>query len=84
MAVEQTKKQIFFKCLSFLYKVCIAANGVASFTNPVSAVITGIVTIASVISASVSDKNAVPVMKLINTVAINIDKAENNLEKNTY
>lgn len=84
MDVKQTKKQIFFECLSFLYKVCIAVNGVASFTNPVSATITGIVTIASVISSSVSDKNVMSVMKLINTVAINIDKAENNPQKNTY
>ena len=84
MGIKQTKKQIFFKCLSFLYKICVAANGAASFTNPISAAITGIVTIASVISASVSDKNAKPIMKLINTVAVNIDKAENNPTKNTY
>tara|TARA_B110000211_G_scaffold234725_1_gene305888 strand:+ start:4448 stop:4702 length:255 start_codon:yes stop_codon:yes gene_type:complete len=84
MEVKQTTTQIFFKYLSFVYKLCIAVNGAASFTNPISAVVTSVVALSSVISSSVSDNNSKPAMKLINLLAINLDKAENNPKKNPY
>lgn len=36
--------------------------------------------VASVISSSISDNNLKPIMSIINHLAVNIDKAENNKE----
>ena len=76
-------KDKLFKWLKLAYKICIAANGAAAFTNPISAAITGGVAIASAISATVKDKQAKPAMKLVNIIACNYDKAKNDQASNT-
>lgn len=79
-------KNKIIKALKFTakwsYKICIAAASVTAFANPVSASITGAVAISSAISSGLKDKNIKPVMKIINIIACNIDKAKNDPKEN--
>lgn len=70
------------KVLKALYKIGVATAGITAFTNPYSATIAGVATVASAVSAATKDKNYKPAMTIVNLLACNIDKAANDRHKN--
>lgn len=70
------------KVLSFFYKLGVVTAGVTATVEPVSAIITGVITAAAAISSSVKDKNLKALSPIINILALNIGKAKNNVKDN--
>jgi hypothetical protein len=68
--------------LKTLVKIGVATAGATAFTNPVSATIAGTSAVSSAISAAVKDKKYKPLMRIVNIIACNIDKAKNSSQVN--
>ncbi len=64
------------------YKIGIITAGATAFTNPISASIAGVSVVASVLSSIFRDKDFEALMKIINALAFNFDKAENDKKVN--
>ena len=76
-----------FKFLKTLYKVLLAASGAGSIglsvqylddPQSLALAITGVAAIASTVSSAVKDRNFKTVMSLVNVIACNFDKAQND------
>lgn len=69
------------------YKALVTIGGVSAGAAAITGAspllaVAGATAVASTLSSAIKDKNIKPVMKLINIVACNIDKAKNDKEIN--
>jgi hypothetical protein len=76
-------KKILKSVYNNVVKVGVSVSGVASIaggalTGNIPMAVTGVIAISSAVSAAFKDKKFAPIMKIVNILACNLDRATNN------